>query len=182
MKTASGQISVAKTAETGLGMTTEKKRKPSPLPIHIEIVSDNYEPEPETLAMPVKMSLGDLLCAHLPRKKKNWRLAIANQVREEAALIKHVNLGSSAVSRRMVNATCPSANLASADPALGKRQVAGSSRATLADVRRGIDFGLIKWQHLTFSGKVVDLLKKSAKYGKKDKDQSASIKFEHDTL
>lgn len=168
----SGQISVAKTADTGASLFSDKKKKPSPLPIQIDIVQDNYEPE--VIHLPCKMSLGDLLLVDIPKKRKNWRLAIADQVKEEAAQVKHVNLASSSVRKALVNHTCPSSNILSEEPVLGKRQMAGS--ISVADIKEGIESGLIKWQHLTFSSTVVSLLKKLADKGQQ-KGKAAVTKF-----
>jgi hypothetical protein len=178
MKT-SGLTSVAKVSEATTALSSDKKRKASPLPIQIELVPDNYEPEPEpAFPKPSKMSLGDLLCVDLPKKKKNWRAAIARQVAEEAAQIKHMDLETCSISKKLVSTNCPSANLVSEDPFLGKRKLKPSDWPTYAEICEGIQLGLIRWQHLTFSSKVVEALKKKARQGRKDRERSYTVKTE----
>lgn len=170
--------SIAKTEETGLLMSTGKKRTPSPLPIQIEMVPDNYEPIADHPELPDKLSIKDLLCFSLPARKKNWRLAIAKQVQEEAASIKHVSLSSSKASKKLVSTACPSANLAEEDSSLGKRKICTNEQISLADLRQGIELGLIKWHHLTFSGLVVDELKNRFKTTRKGRIDLVTLKCE----
>lgn len=192
MKQASAIGSVAKTTDTLMAHSGQKQqlmsdqksvsRPRSPLPIQIEMVSDNYSDAEALVDVPHKMRLDELLCIDLPKKRtKNWQAYIAQLSAAEAKEIKHVNLSACKTKRSLLSTACPSANLGAdlENASLGKRS-AKTSSVRAADIRDGVDLGLLKWHSITFSADVVAALKK--KHGVQSRDRRYLVEVKCETL